>query len=157
MVDVYTGELLTKKTFSAEHIIPRRWLQTREQKKDPINIVYTHRRINSLRSDFKYGSWESLNVTSRGTQPLLITHALKEGGVLLPSKYKTIIAPSSTRIAGWIDSHRRVFYPYMFSNRTILALACVGMIRKYPSLRDIVHHHVCDMDLLRSWITHSRL
>ena len=133
--DMYTGKLLTKKVISVEHIIPRRYLLSREEIQDPLNLGYCHRSINSIRSDYKYGQWETI-----------------QGNL---SRYKVVRAPSSSIIAGWIDPSQRIFYPYIFCNRTVIAVACFNMIQKYPSLRQIVHAHVCDVEVMKKWLLYQ--
>lgn len=129
-IDVYTGNILSKKSYSIEHIIPKRMFTEKSHANDPINLVPCDMKINQLRSDYKFGT--DPNLTFNPSENIPILNAKEE-------------------FAGSINRKRRIFYPSVNADKGLISRSIIGMLHKYPYLYRNLNDIVDSPNILFEW------
>lgn len=129
-IDVYSGQLLSKKAYSIEHIIPKRMFINPSHANDPINLVPCDIKVNRLRSDYKFG-----------TDPNLTFH---------PSENIPVLNIKD-EFVGSINRKRRIFYPSVTADKGLLSRSIMGMLYKYPYLYRNLNDIVDSPNILFEW------
>lgn len=129
-VDVYSGGMLSQKSYSVEHIIPKRMFIDKTHADDPLNIVPCDLKVNQLRSDYKYG-----------TDPNLVFH---------PSENIPIFN-GKKEFSGSINRKLRTFYPPISADKGLISRSIISMLYKYPYLYRCLNDIIDSPTLLFEW------
>ena len=127
-IDIYTKVGLHPSVFTQEHIIPKRFFISKKHADDLLNLAPTHKYLNGLRSDLKYG-----NLKNKTNYDHLSTI----------SKNKSIIA--------YIDRKKRIFYPTIIADKGLIARSLINMFYKYPYLYCYIDEIVDDPETIWRW------
>jgi endonuclease I len=125
--DIYTNIRLSNHLATVEHIIPRRFFISTKHSNDILNLAYTQKYINSMRSDLKYG--DLILSKNHHLQPIM----------------------NNNTIAGHIDRRRRVFYPGKGADKGLIARSITEMVYKYPYLYCYLNDIVDNPETLWKW------
>lgn len=133
-IDVYTGELLKKKDFSKEHLIPKKFFRHGRDANNPWNIVPCHKYINNKRSDYKYGELFIKDPEQLyDIEPIYLKNNL---------------------IAGVINKKQRIFYPPLSSYKGMIARNSLILLNKYPYLYDYLSEIIEEPWIFEVWQTY---
>lgn len=132
MIDIYTGERLTQKYCSKEHIIPRRLFLDKIDSNHHLNIAYCDQYVNNIRSDYRFGYFQK--------------HMLQD------PTYIPLFSSSNSILAGLINRQKRTFYPYYHANTNLIAQSCIKMLSVYPYLYNYLDQIIESPSLLYLWL-----
>jgi endonuclease I len=131
--NIYNNQIIKSKS-TIEHIIPRRLFYDKRHSHDLINISFCDKSTNSNRSDFKFGDYHNLN-----------SNIIKSHGI------RTILDEDSKKINGFVDNHKRIFYPYKNADFGLISRSIMDMLSKYPYLYENLNEIIESPVLLSKW------
>lgn len=133
-IDLYTGNYLSKKQYSVEHIIPKRFFQERSHANDLLNLAPCDRMTNQLRSDYRYG-----HVT---------TEIMQENDCM-------ILKSQRDEVSGFLHRRRRTFYPSIHADRGLISRSIIQLLHRYPYLYAYLDDIVDRPDTLWQWSSYA--
>lgn len=133
--DVYTQRPLPPKHYSKEHLIPRRLFRRRAHADDLWNMAPCDRRVNGIRSNFRYGNPFSDHFDR------------------LDPKSLRPVYDNADRLSGHIHPQTRTFYPADNADFGLLGRSILRMLWKYPYLHQHLYAIVDSRSTIVSWCT----
>ena len=129
-IDVYTGSYLSKKHFSLEHMIPKRFFHERAHANDLLNLVPCDRKVNQLRSDYRYGT--------------LTEHVVHD-------KDSIVLTTGRNEVSGYLSRRHRTFYPATEADCGLIGRSIIRLLYKYPYLYSYLDDIIDRPDTLWRW------
>jgi endonuclease I len=122
------------KKSSVEHIIPRRLFYNKQNANNIFNLAFCDSLTNSKRSDYKFGDYETIDMY------------YVQQKLIIPIK-----DTESKLINGFVDSHKRIYYPYKYADFGLISRSILYMLYTYPELYSNLNEIITDPAILEKW------
>jgi len=144
-IDVYTGNHLSKKAYSVEHLIPRRIFRNIEHANDLLNIVPCDGKVNQLRADYRFGDLDNLFLNEN------VAKQLK-----LKDRHFFLAKDRSGTVSGLVHRRLRTFYPSFDADKGLIGRSIIKMLTKYPYLYGYLDEIVDNPVTLSRWVMYPK-